>query len=140
MSHDNDFLQQYLGDLNTHPQNASALPAVPADAATHSEHSSQGHGPTDEPSKPQQAPGIAQQSEEAEGQSTGPSGDSEAGASPQVKEIVTAKPRSMQPNYGHMTCKKRIAKLSGDLENDIRLDPHLHGIVLCAQRCDVAHV
>ena len=82
MTNDSDFFQQYLGDLNTQAQNANAQPAASADPRTLSGHSSHGQRPANEMSKPQDLSGTAQQSGEAQGQSTGPSGDSEAGASP----------------------------------------------------------
>ena len=116
MSHDTDFLQQYLGELNTQAPNAGAQPSAPTQPGTHSEHSSQGHGPTHEQSKPQEAPGTAQQSGEGEGQSTGPSGDSEAGASPHVKE-------GLQQDTGNSDSKtaKHAAKLrSQDLQEKNR--------------------
>lgn len=116
MSHDTDFLQQYLGELNTQAPNAGAQPSAPTQPGTHSEHSSQGHGLTDEQSKPQEAPGAAQQSGEGEGQSTGPSADSEAGASPHVKE-------GLQQDTGNSDSKtaKHAAKLrSQDLQEKNR--------------------
>lgn len=120
MTNDNDFFQQYLGDLNTQAQNASAQPAASADPGTQSGHSSQGQRPTHEIAKPQDLSGTAQQSGEAQGQSTGPSGDSEAGASPHDGE-------GLQQDTGNSDSKtattehKHVAKLrSQDLQEKNR--------------------
>ena len=120
MTNDNDFFQQYLGDLNTQAQNANGQPADIADPGTLSGNSSQGQRPTKQMSNPQDPSGTAQQSGEAEGQSTGPSGDSEAGASPHVKE-------GLQQDTGNSdsktatTAHKHAAKLrSQDLQEKNR--------------------
>lgn len=82
---DNDFLQHYLGELNTQTQD-NAVPSVPApDQSGQSEHSSHGHrAGLEQQAKPQQQSGTGEQTRDLDGQST--SEDSEAGASPQVKE------------------------------------------------------
>ena len=81
---DNDFLQHYLGELNTQAQN-NPLPSVPAaDQSGQSEHSSHGHRAGVEQAKPQQQSGTGEQTRDPDGQST--SEDSEAAAGPQVKE------------------------------------------------------
>ena len=117
MTNDSDFFQQYLGDLNTQAQNANAQPAASADPETLSGHSSQGPRPAHEISKPQDLSGTAQQSGEAQGQSTGPSGDSEAGASPHDRE-------GLQQDTGNSDSKtehKHAAKLrSQDLQEKNR--------------------
>lgn len=120
MTNDSDFFQQYLGDLNAQAQNASAQPAASADPGTLSAHSSQGQRPTNEICQAQGPSGTAQQSGEAQGQSTGPSGDSEAGASPHVGE-------GLQQDTGNSDSKtattehKHAAKLrSQDLQEKNR--------------------
>lgn len=120
MTNDSDFFQQYLGDLNTQSQNANAQPAEPTDPGTQSGHSSQGQRPANVISKPQDLSGTAQQSGEVQGQSTGPSGDSEAGASPHGGE-------GLQQDTGNSDSKtattehKHAAKLrSQDLQEKNR--------------------
>ena len=113
---DNDFLQQYLGALNTEGQNGSTQIPAAADQSNLSEHSSHGHRASLEQAKLQQHPGAPQPSREADGQSTGPSEDSEAAASPQVKE-------SLQQDTGNSDSKtaKHAAKLrSQDLQEKNR--------------------
>ncbi len=113
---DNDFLQQYLGALNTEGQNGSTQTPAAADQSNLSEHSSHGHRASLEQAKLQQQPGAPQPSREADGQSTGPSEDSEAAASPQVKE-------SLQQDTGNSDSKtaKHAAKLrSQDLQEKNR--------------------
>lgn len=113
---DNDFLQQYLGALNTEGQNGSTQTPAAADQSNLSEHSSHGHRASLEQAKLQQHPGAPQPSREADGQSTGPSEDSEAAASPQVKE-------SLQQDTGNSDSKtaKHAAKLrSQDLQEKNR--------------------
>lgn len=83
---DNDFLQHYLGELNTQGQNATAASVPATDQSGQSEHSSHGHRAGLEQAKPQQQSCAGEQSRDPEGQSTGPSEDSEAAASPTVKE------------------------------------------------------
>lgn len=120
MTNDSDFFQQYLGDLNTQAQNAISQRAASADPGTLSGHSSQGQRPANETFKPQNLSGTAQQSGEAQGQSTGPSGDSEAGASPHGGE-------GLQQDTGNSDSKtattehKHAAKLrSQDLQEKNR--------------------
>ena len=113
---DNDFLQQYLGALNTEGQNGSTQTPAAADQSNLSEHSSHGHRASLEQAKLQQQPCAPQPSREADGQSTGPSEDSEAAASPQVKE-------SLQQDTGNSDSKtaKHAAKLrSQDLQEKNR--------------------
>ena len=116
MSHDNVFLQQYLGELSTQAPASGDQPAAPAEPGTHSDHSSPEHRPLHEQPKPQEPHNTTQQSGEAEGQSTGPSGDSEAGASPHVQE-------GLQQDTGNSDSKtaKHAAKLrSQDLQEKNR--------------------
>lgn len=113
---DNDFLQQYLGELHTQAPAGSVQPQAATDQSNLSEHSSHGHRASLEHSKVQQQSGVPQQSREADGQSTGPSEDSEAAASPQVKE-------SLQQDTGNSDSKtaKHAAKLrSQDLQEKNR--------------------
>ena len=83
---DSDFLQHYLGELNHGGQSKVAALAAVGDQSQ-SGHSSHGHQrPGPEDVKPQQQPSVAEQSRQPDNNSTGPSEDSEAAASPQVKE------------------------------------------------------
>ena len=113
---DSDFLQQYLGELNTQGNNHTAPPTSAAEQSNHSEHSLHAQRADVEEAKLQQQPGAPEQNTEAEGNSTGPSGDSEAAASPQVKE-------SLQQDTGNSDSKtaKHAAKLrSQDLQEKNR--------------------
>lgn len=115
MSNDNDCFQQYLGDLTTQAQEANGQPAASAGPGTVSGQSSLRQRPTN--ASPEDLPsGAAQQSGEAEGQSTGPSGDSEAVASLHMKE-------GLQQDTGNSETKtaKVAAKLrSQDLQEKNR--------------------
>lgn len=117
MSNDNDCFQQYLGDLNAQAQGANAQPAASAGPGTLSGQSALGQRPTNAMSRPEDLPsGTAQQSGEAEGQSTGPSGDSEAVASLHMKE-------GLQQDTGNSeskTAKVAVKLRSQDLQEKNR--------------------
>lgn len=83
---DNDFLQHYLGELNTQAQNNTAVSVPATDQSGQSEHSSHGHRAGLEPGKRPQQSGAGEQTREPDGHSTGPSEDSEAAASAPTKE------------------------------------------------------
>ncbi|KAL3143404.1 hypothetical protein ABBQ38_002227 [Trebouxia sp. C0009 RCD-2024] len=115
MSNDNDCFQQYLGDLTTQARNANGQPAASAGPGTVSGQSSLGQRPTNASAEDLPS-GAVQQSGEAEGQSTGPSGDSEAVASLHMKE-------GLQQDTGNSETKtaKVAAKLrSQDLQEKNR--------------------
>ena len=113
---DSDFLQQYLGELNTQGANGTAPATSAAQPSNHSEAPLLSQKPDLEQPKLQQQPVAPQQNTEVDGQSTGPSEDSEAAASPQVKE-------SLQQDTGNSDSKtaKHAAKLrSQDLQEKNR--------------------
>lgn len=83
---DNDFLQHYLGELNTQAQNNTAATVPATDQSGQSEHSSHGHRAGLEQAKPQQQSGAGEATRDADAHSTGPSEDSEAAASAPTKE------------------------------------------------------
>lgn len=113
---DSDFLQQYLGELNTQGANGTAPATSAAQPSNHSEPPLLSQKPDLEQPKLQQQPVAPQLNTEVDGQSTGPSEDSEAAASPQVKE-------SLQQDTGNSDSKtaKHAAKLrSQDLQEKNR--------------------
>ena len=110
---ENDFLQQYLGELNPPGRSGSTQAATQGDQSNLSEHSSHGHKTTIEL---QQQPGAVRQSREADAQSTGPSEDSEAAAGPQVTE----KPQQDTGNSDSKTAKHAAKLRSQDLQEKNR--------------------
>ena len=107
MSNDNDCFQQYLGDLSTQAHDANRQPAASAGPGAVSGQSSLGQRPNN--ALPEDLPsGAAQLSGEAEGQSTGPSGDSEAVASLHMKE-------GLQQDTG--TSETKTAKVAAKLRS-----------------------